>query len=74
MTEPPKIEQHYLDLLTVEGFIKQFWEFLPDCDTMEEAYEATERKYSSAFGKWRYSDFHSFRACYYRFLDKGKEK
>jgi len=61
------IEAHYLELLELSGWVKQYWQMLPDYGTMEATYEALERKYERAFGKRKYSDFDSFRQGFYRY-------
>lgn len=59
--ETKKIDSHILELLTPEGFEKQFNLFCCEYNTGEEAYEATERMYINHFKKRRYSDYHSFK-------------
>ena len=66
------IEPHYLELMTLEGWVKRYWEMLPDYETMEATYEAIERQYIFAFGKRKYSDFASFKQCFYRY-QKNKQ-
>lgn len=68
------IEQHYLDLLTVDGWMGQYWRMLPDYETQEATYEALERKHERAFGKRKYSDFHSFQNVMYRYQSKKRKK
>lgn len=64
------IERQYLELLTVEGFIKRYWEMLPDYGNCISAYEAVERQYDWAFGKRKYSDYETFRVTLSRFNSK----
>jgi hypothetical protein len=67
-----KYAPHILELLDVEGFIRQYWMFIQDYETYEQAYNATERLYKKFFGKNKYSSFTSFKRTYYRHLKSGK--
>lgn len=62
------MEKHINRLLTIEGFMQAFYEFLPDCKNQEDAYEALERQYYANFGKRKYKTFESFRQCRDRIL------
>ena len=48
-------------LMTAKGFDAEFFKNLADCNTHRQAYEKTEEKYRSYFGKNRYRSFESFR-------------
>jgi len=48
-------------LLTAKGFDAEFFSNLGKAKTQIEAYELTEKKYNSLFGKNRYSSFDSYR-------------
>lgn len=61
------IEAHYQELLTLDGWVKQYWQMLPDYGCMRETYEALERKYELAFGKRKYGSFESFKVSFYRY-------
>jgi len=65
------IEQHYLQLLEVDGFIQRYFELMCVYPTAEASYEATERQFQSAFGKRKYSDYTTFRVTLSRW---GKKK
>jgi hypothetical protein len=67
------IEKHYLDLLTVDGFIRRYFELACSYPTMQAAYDATERQYELAFGKRKYSDYDTFRNTLSRW-NKNKKK
>jgi hypothetical protein len=66
------IERHYLELLEVEGFIKRYFDMLPDYNTCIETYEAVERQYEQAFHKRKYSDYDTFKVILARW-NKAKK-
>lgn len=61
------IDPYIQQLMSLDGWVKRYWEMLPDYGTMEATYEAIERQYMGAFGCRKYADFESFRQCFYRF-------
>jgi len=66
------IEQHYLDLLTVDGFIQRYWDLVCHYPTRIQAYEAVERQYEMAFKKRKYSDYSTFAQTLSRWNKKKK--
>lgn len=66
------VEPHLKRLLTQQGFIEAFWEFLSYYQNHEQAYEAVERQYEGEFGQRKYNNFDSFRKCRDKFLQKKK--
>ena len=74
MNRPQPIEPHYAALLETKGFVEQFWKFLGESDTQEQAYELTEIMHESAFGKRKFANFESFLACRKNYLNKLKTK
>lgn len=67
------IEKHYLQLLTVDGFIKRYLEMLCDYETCIETYNAVERQHEHAFGKRKYSDYDTFKVTLSRYSKSKKE-
>jgi len=61
---------------SVAGFINLFWEFVPEYQSQELAYEAAERKYRTACRivtgeeKNKYANFESFRVSRDKYLKK----
>ena len=49
------------DMLTVEGFNRQYEENLPHAKTQEAAYQATELDFIEKYNHRRYANFQSFR-------------
>jgi uncharacterized protein YktA (UPF0223 family) len=68
------IEEHYLKLMTVKGFIERYWEFIGIYPSHEEAYNAVEKQYEMAFGKRKYSDYTSFRVVKSNYMKKIRDQ
>ncbi|MBW1612420.1 MAG: hypothetical protein JRJ57_00265 [Deltaproteobacteria bacterium] len=49
------------ELLTVSGFMRAYYRNLSECESYQEAYEETEKKYVALFGRRRYRNYESFR-------------
>jgi len=64
------IEPYIQELLTVEGFIKRYFDMLSDYGTCQETYYAIERQYHSAFGKNKYSNYDTFKQVLSRHINK----
>ena len=69
-----RLEPHLQALLTVDGFIKAFWEIRPNYRTKEEAYEIVEQIYEATFGSRKYSSFKSFYNIYIKYLNERKKE
>jgi hypothetical protein len=70
-----EIDPHLQQLLTVEGFIAKFWEYIGEYPgKMEEAYEAVERLHEGTFGKRRYTNYNSFRVNMTNYLKRKKNE
>jgi hypothetical protein len=54
------IDKHIRDLMTLEGFTRQFNLFVSEYNNSNDAYEATERMYEANFGERKYSNYRSF--------------
>jgi|GEM_PF-6262636 len=50
-----------INLLTLDGFIKRYFQHLKTAKTNEEAYLLTASEYKKKFGIDRYSGYESFR-------------
>ncbi len=63
MKTKKKINPEAINLLTSRGFEKKYFENLgrDDLKTNKEAYEETENTYKKYFGKYKYSNWDSFR-------------
>jgi hypothetical protein len=46
---------------TTRGFISRYMHHLTQCETQQQAYEATESEYSAIFNRRKYSNYNSFR-------------
>lgn len=68
------IEKHYLELMTVDGFISRYWQMIGDYPTCIETYEAVERQHEFAFHKRKYSDYQTFAVTLTRWNKKKKDK
>jgi hypothetical protein len=55
------IPDHILEMQTIEGFIKIFYEMLPSFSRHEDCYDACEELYFANFKKNRFADYESFR-------------
>ena len=62
-----------LNLWRPEVYDKRFNQHLSKCDTLNEAWEATERDFKRIFGSMKYKDYESFRQSRrYRIKKKNK--
>lgn len=69
------LEKQYQELMTQDGFIKQFYLFCVEYfGDQHRAYEATERMYEGVFGKRKYSGWCSFKEIKNRKLREDTEK
>lgn len=59
------------DLLTIEGFMNKFYQYLQD-KSNSEAYEDTEKEYEKYFRKRRFASYEVFKVIKRRYLTKSK--
>ena len=52
-----------IKIYSANGFIREFWQRAKDYKYLKEAYESLEQEHIELFGKRKYSDYNSFRAC-----------
>ena len=62
------------ELVKFEGFLKRFYSYINNEDTLTDAYEKVEAEYIEIFGQRRYSNYHSFRNVRDRKLRKPCKK
>ena len=61
-------------LLGVRGFVERYERNCAYYESCKEAYEVTERQYTTLTGKPRYSSYESFRANYSKYCQRKRSK
>lgn len=70
----PALSDSARKLLTAQGFLDYFLEIRGFYPTYEDAYEMLETQHERITGRRMYSEYHSFRAVYKRWLKRQKKE
>jgi len=52
-----------IKIYSADGFIREFWQRAKHYKYLKQAYESLEKEHIELFGKRKYADYNSFRAC-----------
>lgn len=64
--------QRVCKLATVSGFMRLFYNSLPEFETFESAFNVLNQEYESYFNELRYADFKSFIKKYHGYIKSSK--
>ncbi|WP_431471934.1 hypothetical protein I5168_12045 [Nonlabens sp. SCSIO 43208] len=74
MNQPVTFETYkrVCQLATRTGFMKAYYQALPQYDTFKQTFEAINNEYYQHFNEYRYSDYKAFQKAYSKYMRRDK--